>query len=218
MKEQFIEMMNFRHACKVFDESKKISDEDFNYILEAARLSPSSFGFEPWHFLIVQDPELREILKQHTWGAQGTLPTASHFVITLARTAKTMRYDSDYIEHIMTDIHHIPAEARSKRRQFYQTFQENDFSLIQNDKTFFDWACKQTYIALANMMNAAAFIKIDSCPIEGFVEESINQLLADRFNIDTSIFRVSHMVAFGYRKDVQRDKTRQPQEDIISWF
>ncbi|NOQ78378.1 MAG: NAD(P)H-dependent oxidoreductase, partial [Gammaproteobacteria bacterium] len=63
MKEQFIEMMNFRHACKVFDENKKISDDDFQYILESARLSPSSFGFEPWHFLVVQDPALRDKLK-----------------------------------------------------------------------------------------------------------------------------------------------------------
>ena len=218
MKEQFLEMMQFRHACKVFDENKKISDDDFNFILESARLSPSSFGFEPWHYLVVQSPELREKLKEHTWGAQGTLPTASHFVVTLARTSKTMRYDSEYIEHMMADIHHIPEDAREKRRSFYKTFQEKDFSLIQSDKTFFDWACKQTYIALANMMNAAAFIKIDSCPVEGFVEDKINQLLSDEFNIDTSVFRISHMVAFGYRKDPQKEKTRQPLDDIVTWY
>jgi len=218
MKEQFIEMMQFRHACKTFDENKKIPDEDFQFILEAARLSPSSFGFEPWKFLVVQDMALREKLKVHTWGAQGTLPTASHFVITLARTPESMRYDSDYIEHIMNDIHHIPEDARNKRRNFYKTFQEEDFNLIQSDKVFFDWATKQTYIALANMMNAAAFIKIDSCPIEGFVEEKINQLLADDFNIDTTQYRIAYMVAFGYRKDPQREKTRQPLDDIVCWY
>jgi nitroreductase len=210
--------MQFRHACKVFDEKNKISAEDFKYILEAARLSPSSFGYEPWHFLVVQNMDLREKLKQFTWGAQGTLPTASHFVIALARKAKTMRYDSDYIEHMMSDIHHIEDAARNKRRSFYQTFQEQDFHLIDNDKAMFDWACKQTYIALANMMNAAAYIKIDSCPIEGFQEDKINQLLADEFNIDTSVFQVSYMVAFGYRKDPQRVKTRQPIDDIVTWY
>ena len=218
LKKEFLQMMNFRHACKVFDDTKKISDEDFNYILEAGRLSPSSFGFEPWKFLVVQEPKLREKLKQYTWGAQGTLPTASHFVVTLARTDLTMRYDSDYIEHMMADIHHLPDEARQKRRQFYQTFQESDFNLTQSHKTFFDWACKQTYIALANMMNAAAFIKIDSCPIEGFIDAKINQLLADDFNIDTSLYQVSHMVAFGYRKDPQKEKTRQPLDDIACWY
>ncbi len=218
MKEQFLEMMQFRHACKIFDETKKISDEDFNYILECARLSPSSFGFEPWRFLIVQNPTLREKLKEHTWGAQGTLPTASHFVITLARTPKTMHYDSDYIEYMMDKVHHIPEEGRIKRKAFYQEFQEHDFKLTQNEKSMLDWAMKQTYIALANMMNAAAFIKIDSCPIEGFKEEKINQLLADEFDIDTSEFKVSHMVAFGYRKQEPNQKTRSQLENITRWY
>ncbi len=217
-KEQFLEMMQFRHACKVFDASKKISDDNFQYILEAARLSPSSFGFEPWRFLIVQDQALREKLKELVWGAQGTLPTASHFVITLARTGNSMRYDSEYIEHIMADIHHLPEDAHIKRRGYYQTFQETDFNLFQSDKTIFDWACKQTYIALANMMNAAAAIKIDSCPVEGFTETKVNALLTEYFDIDTSEFGVAYMVAFGYRKDPQTKKTRQPLEDIISWY
>ncbi len=223
MKKQFIEMMNFRHACKVFDENKKISNDDFQYILECARLSPSSFGFEPWHFLVVQKPALREKLKVHTWGAQGTLPTASHFVVALARTSKTMHFDSDYIEYMMKQVHHLPEEVRIKRKGFYKTFQENDFKLIQSDKAhsdkiMFDWAAKQCYIALANMMSAAAFIKIDSCPIEGFKEEPINQLLAAEFNVDTSLFKVAYMVAFGYRKDPQNIKTRQKLDDILSWY
>ena len=218
MKNQFIKTMMFRHACKKFDDNKKISDEDFESILECARLSPSSFGFEPWHFLVVQDPELREKLKEHTWGAQGTLPTASHFVVTLARTPESMHFDSDYIEHMMAQIHHIPEEGRIKRKAFYQEFQEKDFNLLQSDKAMFDWAARQTYIALANMMNAAAFMKIDSCPIEGFKEQQINQLLAEEFNIDTSLFKVAHMVAFGYRKEPQQEKTRQPLYDIVSWY
>ncbi len=218
LKKQFNEMMHFRHACKVFDENKKISDDDFHYILESARLSPSSFGFEPWHFLVVQDPALREKLKEFTWGAQGTLPTASHFIITLARTAKSMRFDSDYIENMMADVHHIPEEGRIIRKEFYQGFQENDFKLLDNDKTLLDWAAKQTYIALANMMSAAAFIKIDSCPIEGFKADPVNQLLATDFNIDTSSYQVAYMLAFGYRKDPQNEKTRQKLDDIVSWY
>ena len=217
-KKQFLEMMNFRHACKVFDETRKISNEDFQYILEAARLSPSSFGYEPWHFLVVQNSTLREKLKQHAWGAQGTLPTASHFVVALARTGKTTRYDSDYIEHMMADIHHLPEDARNQRRSYYQAFQEKDFHLLESERAMFDWACKQTYIALANMMNAAAFIKIDSCPVEGFVADDLNQLLAEDFNVDSSIFQAAYMVAFGYRKDPQKEKTRQPMDDIVSWF
>jgi len=218
LKQQFIDMMNFRHACKVFDDTKKISDSDFQYILESARLSPSSFGFEPWHFLVVQEPALREKLKTLTWGAQGTLPTASHFLVTLVRTGKSMRYDCDYIEHIMKDIHHIPEKARQQRRNFYQQFQQDDFDLLQNERNIQDWAAKQSYIALANMMNAAAFINIDSCPVEGFKAEAVNALLASDFNIDTSEYQAAYMLAFGYRSEPQKEKTRQKLEDIVSWF
>ncbi|MCU7837444.1 MAG: NAD(P)H-dependent oxidoreductase [gamma proteobacterium symbiont of Taylorina sp.] len=218
LKQQFTKMMQFRHACKVFDETKKIPHEDFNYILESARLSPSSFGFEPWKFLIIQDAKLREKIKQHTWGAQNSLPTASHFIITLARTEKSMHFNSDYIQYMMEKIHHIPEEGRLMRKKFYQQFQEHDFNLTQNDKTMQDWAKKQTYIALANMMNAAAFINIDTCPIEGFKEDNINQLLADEFDIDTAEFKVSHMLAFGYRINEPGEKTRLPLQEISRWY
>ncbi len=78
----------FRHATKVFDDTKKVADADFNRILEAARLSPSSFGMEPWNLLVVQSPEKRELFREFSWGANGAfngskgqLGTASHFVI-----------------------------------------------------------------------------------------------------------------------------------------
>ena len=85
MRDKFLDAMMFRHACKEFDDSKKISDEDFAKILEIGRLSPSSFGFEPWKFLVIQDTTLRSKLKEIVWGAQGTLPSASHYLIILAR-------------------------------------------------------------------------------------------------------------------------------------
>ena len=218
LKQQFIDMMNFRHACKEFDATKKISEDDFLYIMESARLSPSSFGFEPWHFLVVQDQALREKLKEVTWGAQGTLPTASHFIIALVRTDKSMRFDRDYIENIMKNTHNIPAEGRIKRKGFYQEFQEHDFKLLQSERTLLDWATKQTYIALANMMNAAAFINIDSCPIEGFKADAVQQLLSSDFGIDTSEYQAAYMLAFGYRKNPQNEKTRQALDKIISWY
>ena len=81
MENKFLEAMKFRHATKEFDSTKKISDEDFDTVLEYGILSPSSFGFEPWKFLVVQNENLRTKLKEFSWGAQGTLPTASHFMI-----------------------------------------------------------------------------------------------------------------------------------------
>jgi nitroreductase len=72
-KQEIIEAYWFRHACKEFDSAQKISAEDFDFILETGRLSPSSFGLEPWKFLVVQNLELREKLREHAWGGQKTI-------------------------------------------------------------------------------------------------------------------------------------------------
>lgn len=215
---QALDVMHFRHACKVMDENKKIPEDTFHTILEAGRLSPSSFGYEPWKFLVVQSSALREKLLPVTWGAQNTLRTASHFVLILARTAKSMRYYSDYIQRMMRDIHHLPEEHIQKREQFYRIFQEEDFHLLESERAMFDWASKQTYIALANMMTIAASLGVDSCPVEGFKMDAVNELLASDFGIDTSEFRISVMCAFGYRVNEPKPKTRQPMEDIVAWY
>ena len=214
---EIIDAFYFRHACKIFDKTKKISSEDFNTILESARLSPSSFGFEPWQFLVVQDMKLREKLLSVTWGAQNILPTASHYVIILARKKPTLLYNSDYITHMMYDVHKIPKEKAEARRAKYKKFQEEDFDLLSDDRYIFDWACKQTYIALGNMMSVAAMLGIDSCAVEGFEREKIEKIMKEDFGVDTDIFGVSVMVGFGYRLNEQPPKTRQKLEDIVKW-
>ena len=215
---EIIDAFYFRHACKIFDKDKKIPEEDFKTILEAARLSPSSFGFEPWKFLIVQDKALREKLLPVTWGAQNILPTASHYVIIIARKKPTLLYNSEYITHMLYDVHHIPKEKAEARRAKYKKFQEEDFKLLESDRAIFDWASKQTYIALANMMSVAAMLKIDSCAVEGFEMEKIEDIMAKEFGIDTNIWGVSVMVGFGYRINPQPKKTRQSLEDITKWY
>ena len=215
---EIIDAFNFRHACKIFDKNKKISQDDFNTILEVARLSPSSFGFEPWKFLVVQDMNLRDKLLPATWGALNILPTASHFVIILARKKPTLLYNSDYITHMMYDIHNIPKEKAEARREKYKKFQEEDFDLLSDDRYIFDWASKQTYIALGNMMSVAAMLGIDSCAVEGFEKDKLEQIIKEDFGIDTDIFGVSVMVGFGYRLNEQPKKTRQSISDIVEWI
>lgn len=156
-KQEILEAFHFRHACKVFDPDKKISDQDFTFILETARLSPSSFGYEPWKFVVIQKKELREKIKPYALGAQSQLDTASHFVIILSRNVKDMHYDSTYIQK-MDDLKGIPRESQKMKHAFYKKFQEADFNLLQSDRAMLDWASKQTYIALANMMTSAAQI------------------------------------------------------------
>lgn len=219
MENKFIEAMKFRHATKEFDANKKISEENFNKILEYGILSPSSFGFEPWKFVVIQNEALREKLKEFTWGAQGTLPTASHFVIILARKVSGMKYDSSYIKHMMNDIKEMPEDVQEVYNGFYEKFQKEDFDLLQSDRNVFDWSSKQTYIALANMMTGAAYMGIDSCPVEGFDAKLTEKFLSEELGIDTNEFGASVMVPFGYRvNSPKREKSRQSIETVSTWY
>ena len=216
-KENILNAFQFRHACKEFDATKKVSDEAINFILETAHLSPSSFGFEPWHFVVVQDKELRELLKPVAWGAPLKLDTASHFILGLAMKAPMIKHDSEYIMHMMQEVKQLPKDVIEMYSKFYREFQERDFNL-DTDKKLFDWASKQTYIALGNMLTSAALIGIDSCPIEGFHQEKAESLLQDKFGIDTQKYGLAYMAAFGYRKaEPAFAKTRRSVKDIITW-
>ncbi|WP_199617024.1 NAD(P)H-dependent oxidoreductase [Paenibacillus alkalitolerans] len=216
-KEQILNAFHFRHACKEFDPEKKISREDFDYILETGRLSPSSFGFEPWKFVVVQQPLLREKLLPVTWGAQKQIPTSSYFVIILARTKKDLVADADHIRNIMENIQQLPEEVVKRKGEIYHRFLETDFKILDNERVMFEWACRQTYIALGNMMTAAALIGIDSCPIEGFDKDQAESILRDEGLLEGDRFGISCMVAFGYRVKEPRDKTRQRIEQVVEW-
>lgn len=217
-KEDIINAFQFRHATKEFDATKTITTEDMNFILETAHLSPSSFGFEPWHFIVVQDAALRELLKPVAWGAPVKLDTASHFVLGLSMKAPMTKWDSDYIMSMMKDVKQFPIDVIEMYSKFYREFQERDFDL-DTDKKLFDWASKQTYIALGNMMTAAALTGIDSCPIEGFHQEKAEALLKEKFGVDTDKYGLSYMAAFGYRKnEPEFAKSRRSKEEIVTWM
>lgn len=218
-KKKILDAYQFRHACKEFDTDKKITKEDFDFILETGRLSPSSFGFEPWRFLVLQNMDLREKIKPVCWGAQKQLPTASHFVIILARKGKDMVYDADYIKNFMTNIQELSNDIVKIKSTAYQNFQETGFKLLESDRAIFDWSAKQTYIALANMMTAAAQLNIDSCPMEGFDKEKLEEILIQEKLLDNTHFGVATMVAFGYRKEAPHHvKTRQSIDNIVKWI
>jgi nitroreductase len=215
-KKDIIKAFQSRHATKEFDVTKKVSDEDMKFILETAHLSPSSFGFEPWHFIVVQDAALRELLKPVAWGAPLKLDTASHFVLGLSMKAPMVKHDAEYIMHMMKDVKQLPQEVIEMYSKFYREFQERDFD---TDKKLFDWSAKQTYITLGNMLTSAALIGIDSCPIEGFHQEKAEALLKEKFGVDTDKYGLSFMVAFGYRKaDPEFGKSRRNFEEIVTFM
>ncbi|MCM3746469.1 NAD(P)H-dependent oxidoreductase [Paenibacillus pasadenensis] len=215
-KEQILEAFRFRHATKVFDADRKIPAEDFDFILETGRLSPSSFGYEPWKFVVLQNPAIREELKAVTWGAQGTLPTASHFLLILARSSEQVRHGSAYLDYMNREVLKLPEKAEEGRKAMFRDFQVRDFGLMEHPRQLEDWAAKQTYIALGNMMTSAAQIGIDSCPIEGFHKEKAEALLREH-GILGDEFSLSVMAAFGYRVQEPREKIRRCADEVVKW-
>lgn len=214
-KQQVLDAFRFRSATRYYDPSKKISEEDFAYILELARLSPSSVGSEPWQFVIVQNPELRQKLKPVSWGMATQVEDASHLVVILAK--KNARYDSDFFRSSL-EKRGLNQEQIEKALARYKEFQTHDINVLENDRTLFDWCSKQTYIALANMMTGAALIGIDSCPIEGFNYAEVNRILAEEGAFDATEYGVSVMVTFGYRAKEIKKKYRKPLEEMVTWI
>ena len=176
-REQVLAAFQYRKSCRQYDPARKISAEDFNYILELGRLSPSSVGSEPWQFVVVQSPELREKLKPFSWGMTATLDTASHIVVILAK--KNARYDSPFMLEGIQRRGITDPEAVGKTLERYRGFQDECMHILNDERALFDWCSKQTYIALANMMTGAALIGIDSCPVEGFNYDDMNRTLAE---------------------------------------
>ncbi len=216
--QKVLDVFRFRFACKKFDPTKVISREDFETLLEAARLSPTSFGFEPWKLIVLTDSAIKQALDPLAWGARNSLAGASHFVILLARKTPDMIHSSDFISHMMRDVQQLPLDVAEQKRAKYRVFQESDFALLESDRAMFDWACKQTYLVLANMMTAAAMLGIDSCPIEGFQQSEVDTLLVKEGLFDPAQFGVSVMAGFGYRAEPPKhEKTRQPLSDLILW-
>ncbi|MCD8871042.1 NAD(P)H-dependent oxidoreductase [Staphylococcus gallinarum] len=215
MQDTIIEAFNFRHATKRFDATKSISDSEFNTILESGRLSPSSLGLEPWKFVVIQNKALRNKLKEISWGAQGQLDTASYFVLILAR--KNVVAKSPYVQHLLREVKQYSPESIPATEEKFDSFQTG-FHINDNERTLLDWARKQTYIALGNMMTSAALLNIDSCPIEGFDLDGVTKLLSDEGILDEANFAPSVMVAFGYRETEPKPKVRQSQADVIEWL
>ena len=141
------------------------------------------------------------------------LDDASHVVVILAN--KHMRYDSEDFRANLAR-RGLTEEQMQANMATYQRFQTEHINVLENDRTLFDWASKQTYIALANMMTGAALIGIDSCPIEGFNYAEVNRILAQTGAYDAEKYAVSVAVTFGYRTKEIRPKSRKPLNEICS--
>ena len=211
------DLLKRRYACRDYDPNRKISDQDFHLILEAGQLSPSSYGFEPWHFLVIESESLKQALVPIALGAQKALASSSHFVIILSRTQASLRYDAPYIGYMMREIQGLPEDFCEFKQQRFETFQKEDFDLLSTERATFDWASKQSYLALAQMMQVAALRGIDSLAMEGFNRQAVTDLLTERGLIDPSEWGVSVMVSFGYGLGSVPRKTRQSLDQLVTW-
>ena len=210
-REEIIALQHQRYATKKFDPTRRISDEDWAALVEVGRLAPSSLGFEPWKMLLLNNEGMKQDLKSMAWGAVSMLDGASHFVIYLAR--KGVNYETPYIEKLMQEVRHRSYDPDSAYAHRIKSFQESDAQL-NDERSLFDWASKQTYIQMANMMNAAVLMGMDSCPIEGYDKAKVEAYLEEKGVLDTSEFGVSVLCAFGYRDEDIKPKIRWNTENI----
>lgn len=208
MQNDFSNAMDFRHACKVFDDNKKINDEEMHYILEAGRKSPSSFGMEAWKFLVITNEDVKAALKPFCWD-QVQVTSCSHLVIVLAGI-ENVKVESGEVEKRFRR-REMPKESLDFYMDIYAKHLEKTLS---TDENIYHWTSKQSYIALANMMTAAAFIGIDSCPIEGFEKEKVEEILG----LDTSKYQLSVVVPFGYRLNAQPSQLRLPFDEVVEFI
>lgn len=214
IKEDILAAYNWRHACKEFDSSRQIKPEDFEFLLEIIRLSPSSFGLQPYEVFVLRNEKLLAALHPQMWGAQKSLLTASE--ILLFATKKDITVENDYFKHIVVEVQQTPAELREMRRDLINNHQLNEIGMLQDRRYLDEWASKQAYIALGNLMSAAAEIGIDSCPIEGFLKAEITQILTEYQVLDNELYQPAVFCALGYRLTAPaREKTRKLLAELV---
>lgn len=199
-KKQIVEAFEFRHACKVFDENKKIPSEEMEFLFECANLSPTSFGMEQHRILHIQDEALKARLRPACWD-QAQITSCSDLVVLKAVT-QCVKPNSEYVEQ-MFQRRGLSLEHTQAYMQRYESF--------LSDKDIECWAQKQCYITLANMMSVAAMRGIDSCAIEGFEIQAVEEIL----QIETQKERVAVILALGYRVDAQPPKYRLGCDTIV---
>ncbi|MGZ9735958.1 NAD(P)H-dependent oxidoreductase [Flavobacterium sp. GNP002] len=204
----FLENQNWRYATKKFDATKKITNEDLSTLKEAIRLSSSSYGLQPYKVIIVENPELRANIQPAAWG-QSQIVEASHLIIFANETKVDDLAIDEYIKNI-SQTRNMPIEALAGYGDFMKS---KITSLTPEEKNI--WTAKQTYLALGNLLNVAAELKIDATPMEGFVPAQVNEILGlDKLGLNATL-----IATLGYRHDEDATqhykKVRKSNEDLF---
>jgi nitroreductase len=187
--QQLLNALNWRYATKVFDAAKKIPADVWQALERALVLTPSSYGLQPYRFLVIHDPARRADLLPHSWN-QRQVVDASHFIVFTARTQMT-ESDVDKLMGRTIDVRKVPADSL----KFYRDMIVGDIVNGRRGKIAHEWATRQAYIALGNLMTCAAVLGVDACPMEGFVPAEYDRVLG----LSGSGYAAVVACALGYR-------------------
>lgn len=169
--EKLIESLEWRYATKNFDSSKKIDEKTWSTLEKALILSPSSYGLQPWKFIIVQDQVIKDQLRAFSWN-QSQVSDCSHHVVFAIKE----KMDEAHITHFIEET----AKARGMDAALMEGYKKMMIGDLVNgprSKVISEWAARQTYIALGNFMTAAAVIGVDTCPLEGIDPVKYDEIL-----------------------------------------
>ena len=205
---QTLEALRWRYATKQFDAQRKITAEAWTVIEQSLVLTPSSFGLQPWKFIVVENPELREKLLAESWN-QKQVTDASHFLVLASRTDLT----ADDIERWLE----CSARAQGKSVEDLAPMKGMiaGFSERMSSEERHEWNVRQSYIALGQLMAVAAVMGIDACPMEGISPSAYDRLLG----LENSGYATVVACALGYRDEADKyassPKARFDMEDVI---
>jgi nitroreductase len=207
--QQLVQALEWRYATKVFDATKKIPADVWSALEKTLILTPSSYGLQPYQFLIIQDPAKRGALLPHSWG-QKQVVDCSQFVVFTARTDMQEADVTKLIQRV-SSVRGVPPETLN----FFRDMMLGDVVNGVRGKTAHEWATRQTYIALGNLMTAAAVLGVDACPMEGLVPAEYDKVLG----LNGSGYATVVACALGYRaagdKYASLAKVRYPAQDLV---
>ena len=201
--------LHWRYATKVFDPEQPISAELWASLEQAMVLSPSSYGLQPWKFLVITDPAIKAELRPHSWN-QSQITDCSHLVVFLVRRGIDAA-DAERLINATAEARGLPLDQLAP----YRGMIEKDLIHGPRSQVIGQWGSNQVYIALGNLMTCAALVGVDTCPIEGFSPADYDRIL----NLGDTPYRSSVVCACGTRnatdKYAQLAKVRFPLEELI---
>jgi len=201
MKQQLLDLFNRRFACHRFQADRRIPPADLEFILEAGRLSPSSFGLEQWKFLVLNKPEDMAALQAACFD-QPQVGSASAVLVILAKLAE-LNPDSDYVRRLLE--REYPGDGLAFALSNYRNFHANTDVAA--------WSATQCHIAAANMMTAATAVGVDSCAIGGFLPEQVMAVLG----LPPGQYQVALILPLGYCDEIPPKKQRLPLADLVEY-